>query len=207
MAVAFLARDADARAETAGMPTDGPESAAHDEERVRFELHVDVVPFINHGFAAWAGVKPPGQAHWTFGAGLFEFRQQAALTRLIKPSNDGITVEKLSAAAVARYYFLVDPIPHAGEADTSARGLFASAYVGYLRKTVSFAGAEAGLDELFITVDVGYRFFPAGKLFYLQPSVGLEANPLLHGDGTLGTRGYGEGIVEPIVFFGVGLLL
>lgn len=199
VAMCVLAATATAHADGASK-----DSAAPDLDRLRVDLRVDVVPIINHGFGAWAGIKPPGSAHWTFGAGVFGFRQQSALTNLLQPSNEGIEVRKLSEAAVVRYFFLLDPIPHLGVADTSARGLFASGYAGYLRKTVSFEGAETRLDELFLAVDVGYRYFPFGRIFFIEPSVGFEGTPKLGGDASLGTRSYAESIGEPIVFLGVG---
>jgi hypothetical protein len=178
-----------------------------DRDRVRVEADVDVVPFINKGFSAWAGLKPPGSERWTFGAGVFGFRQQAWLTKLLDPSNDGITVRKLVVTAVGRYFFQFDPLPSFGAADTSARGAFASVYLGYARKTVSADGASAALDELFFTVDLGYRYFPLGKVLFVQPSVGFESTPRLGGDPSLGARSYSEGVGEPIVFLAVGAQL
>ncbi len=170
--------------------------------------YVDVPPYINHGFSAYATARPARHSRLELGVGVFKFDQPSGYVTFTDSANMGFGVNSLAVTGLVNYYLGIDPLPHFGSAAArSPGGLFVGGYLGYWWQTVSLAADSAVSDHAFVAVQAGYQWFPFDKVFYLAPSVGAALLPKLGGNETVDGRAYQDPAVTPIFFVAAGFEL
>ncbi len=147
-------------------------------------IETDPATFALNGYAAHLRVHPDFLGHWTLGAGAYSLDFPDLFIDLnSRNKNRGWDVRLNQGFGLFAEYFF----------DRRDRGWFLGGQVASQKFRIKNDAAGANSSEfttLLLMGRIGYRFFPMGKNFYLQPWLGIGYITKISGSNRVGSKTY-----------------
>ncbi len=171
-------------------------SAAQDRQTLSIET--DPATFAFDGYAVHIRLTLPALPGWRFGAGTYAMDFPALLVDMNPDNkNQGWDVRLNSGIGLFTEY----------TPGGKSHGWFVGGQLAlqdYQLGNPDSAAGQAEFKTLLMMLHTGYRWFPAGDHFYLQPWAGLGYTQKLDGSAKLGSKEYDIAPVIPFITVHVG---
>ncbi len=166
--------------------------AAQASDVTRYALETDPATFLWNGYAAHLRVAPAATPHWVFGLGAYALDLPDPMVAMTDANKDqGWAVRLRQGVGLFSEYYLA----------TDQQGWFVGgqlAHQEYRLRNDDYGSDQVTYAAMLLMAHAGYRWYPAGEHFYIQPWAGAGMSRKVSGDNSLQDKTYK---VAPLLSF------